>query len=255
MDEQYLKQFLERVSSGQLTVGDALQQLRRLPYEDLGFAKVDHHRELRTGIGEMIYCAGKTPEQARDIARVLLEQSTGPLLATKAAEAHAKAISEVAPSATWHENARLVVVRPAPPAEQRARILVITAGTSDIPVGEEAALTVEALGHEAERLYDVGAAGIHRLAASRDLFATANVPIVCAGMDGILPTIVAGMVGGPVIAVPTSIGYGAGAGGITPLLTMLNACAPGVAVVNIDNGFGAAILAYLIVQPRHQGAN
>lgn len=250
MDAQYLKQLLTQVSAGQLTVGDAFQQLRRLPYEDLGFAKVDHHRELRTGIGEMIYCAGKTPGQARDIAKVLLERSAGPILATKATEGHATAITEVAPGATWHEIAGLVVVRPAPRAKRRERMLVITAGTSDIPVGEEAALTAEALGHDAERLYDVGAAGIHRLANARDLLAATSVPIVCAGMDGILPTIVAGMVGGPVVAVPTSVGYGAGAGGITPLLTMLNACAPGVAVVNIDNGFGAAILAHLIVQRR-----
>ncbi len=251
MDENNLRHLLDRVAGGKLTVADALRELRWLPYADLGFAKVDHHRALRTGIGEMIYCASKTPAQTREIARALIEGSSGPILATKATEAHAKAIEQVAPGMTWHEIAGLVVVRPAPRSSQPARILVITAGTSDIPVAEEAAVTVEALGHDAERLYDVGAAGIHRLTGARDLFRTASITVVCAGMDGILPTIVAGMVGGPVVAVPTSVGYGAGAGGITPLLTMLNACAPGVAVVNIDNGFGAAILACLIVRPRH----
>jgi NCAIR mutase (PurE)-related protein len=248
VEESSLQTLLEAVACGQVPVQDATMEIVSRGYVDLGFARIDHNREYRTGIGEMIYCAGKTPEQAREIARVLLSRSSGPVLATRATEAHVRAIHQVAPTAAWHPEASLLVVRGTPGPSLPFTVLVMTAGTSDIPVAEEAAVTLEALGCSAERQYDVGAAGIHRVSASQQALRAADLIIVCAGMDGVLPTLVAGLVGGPLIAVPTSVGYGAGGGGIAPLLTMLNACAPGVAVVNIDNGFGAATLAVLILR-------
>jgi NCAIR mutase (PurE)-related protein len=248
MDEDSLGDLLDAVARGRISTQDAANEIRSRGYVDLGFARIDHDRERRTGIGEMIYCAGKTPEQAREIARVLLSHSSGPVLATRATEAHARAIHQVAPKAAWHPEASLLVLRKTSGPSLPFTVLVMTAGTSDIPVAEEAAVTLEALGCSAERQYDVGAAGIHRVSASQQALRAADLIIVCAGMDGVLPTLVAGLVGGPLIAVPTSVGYGAGGGGIAPLLTMLNACAPGVAVVNIDNGFGAAALAVLILR-------
>jgi pyridinium-3,5-biscarboxylic acid mononucleotide synthase len=203
VDQASLRQLLDQVSAGAMSVDRAVQELRHLPFEDLGFAKVDHHRDLRTCIGEMIYCPGKTPDQVREIARSLARRCSGAILATRADRVHARSIAEAVPEPSWHPIARLVIVRASPPADPQGRVPVLSAGTSDLPVAEEAALSVEALGHCVERLYDVGVAGIHRLLPGRDRLATADLLIVCAGMDGVLPSLVAGLVGGLVIAVLT----------------------------------------------------
>ncbi|MGH2811769.1 MAG: nickel pincer cofactor biosynthesis protein LarB [Actinomycetota bacterium] len=249
MDESSIRRILEEVSSGMMPVEEAIHELRHLPYADIGFAKIDHHRELRAGIAETVYGPGKTPGQTAEIVAELLRGSDGPVLVTRADEEQYRAVLGVAPEAQWHPVPRLVVARPSA-ASTGATVLVATAGTSDLPVAEEAAVTAEALGLKVERLPDVGVAGLHRILSARDSFERAEVVIVVAGMDGVLPSIVGGLVGVPVVAVPTSVGYGAGAGGIAPLLTMLNSCAPGVAVVNVDNGYGAAVFAHLILALR-----
>lgn len=246
MAEARLKDLLDRLARGQLTVDEAVSELRYLPFTDLGFAKVDHHRELRAGVPEAVYGPGKTPEQVVAIADELRRRGRGAVLVTRAAPEHYEAVAKVAPEALYDETSRLIVVRsdPDPPS---GVVLVASAGTSDLPVAEEAAQTGEAIGLKVERIYDVGVAGLHRILASRDALERADVIIVVAGMDGALPSIVGGLVSVPVVAVPTSVGYGAGADGIAPLLTMLNSCAPGVAVVNIDNGYGAAVFARVIL--------
>ena len=226
-----------------------MSALRSLPYEDLGFAKVDHHRPLRQGSPEVIFCQGKDPDQAAQIFRKLADQDTSAVLATRATEAHFRAIQALSPSAEWLPQARIVRLLRAP-LQQTAEtyIAVITAGTSDIPVAEEAAVTAETLGSSVKRAYDVGVAGLHRLLDIKELLFDASALVVVAGMEGALPSVVAGLVSRPVIAVPTSIGYGASFEGLAALLSMLNCCATGVAVVNIDNGFGAGYLAHMVIE-------
>ncbi len=229
---------LEDVEAGRLGIEAALERLRRLPFEDLGFARVDHHRALRGGAPEAVYCQGKTPAQVVAIVERLAAHHPN-VLATRADETVAAAVAAAGLPARYHAAARLIVVRPEP-VESVGLIVVVSAGTADQPVAEEASLVAEAQGNRVERVYDCGVAGLHRVLDAYDRLAEANAIVVVAGMDGALPSVIAGLVDRPVIAVPTSVGYGASFGGIAALLTMLNACAPGVSVVNIDNGYGAA---------------
>lgn len=243
MDRSAVERLLRDLKDGKVTVKEAMDALRGLPYEDLGFAKVDTHRAIRRGIPEAVYCPGKTTEQIVAIMKHMVE-SRSIALATRAAPEvyeQIKAGLDGTP-VRYHERARLVVAGKAPPA-RRGNVLVVTAGTSDIPVAEETAVTAEVLGNRVTRLYDVGVAGIHRVLDHRGLLEKAKVVVVVAGMEGALPSVVAGLVDVPVIAVPTSVGYGASFDGLAALLAMMNACSPGVAVVNIDNGFGAGYLA------------
>ena len=245
MNAQQLGTILADVAAGRLAPDAALDRLRRLPFEDLTFARIDHHRALRQGQPEVVFCEGKTPEQVVAICERLAEMSGG-FLGTRCSEAHAAALRRVFPGVVWSPVARTVHLVPedrpgAPP--DAGTILVVSAGTSDLPVAEEAAVVAEVFGHRVERLADVGVAGIHRLLASSDRLRQADVIIVVAGMEGALPSVVGGLVAVPVIAVPTSVGYGASFGGLAALLAMLNSCAAGVTVVNIDNGFGAAAAA------------
>lgn len=244
MNPAGLEQLLQQVHRGQLTVEQGLQRLRSLPYEDLGFASLDHHRSLRQGFPEVVLCEGKTTEQVVAIARALIKKG-GPFLATRAEPTVARAIRRLDRRAKYYPQARLVAIHP---TQQKAQghILIVTAGTADVPVAEEARITAEVMGSRVERLYDVGVAGIHRLLGKKDRLFDAQVIVVVAGMDGVLPSVVGGLVHCPVIAVPTSRGYGASFGGVAALLTMLNSCAAGVGVMNIDNGFGAACLAHRI---------
>jgi NCAIR mutase (PurE)-related protein len=247
MYKEKIEQLLLAVKNQQMAVDEALQQLQTLPYEDLGFANLDHHRALRKGFPEVVFCQNKRVEQAVEIICRLAQRND--VLATRTTRAIFERVQEIATNAEFNEVAGTIVVQH--PDRERTpvtdkKILVITAGTSDIPVAEEAVVTAKTIGHPVERLYDVGVAGIHRLFNNKGRIDAANVLIVVAGMDGALPAVVAGLVGKPVVAVPTSVGYGASFQGIGPLLTMLNACAPGVAVVNIDNGFGAGYFATLI---------
>lgn len=245
MDADRLRKLLEDVRAGAVSIAQAVDDLKDLPYQDLGFATLDHHRSLRQGFPEVLFCQGKTPEQLEGLARAALARHSS-LLATRATPAASEALRRVEPSAEYNTLARTVVIRrdPAPPGI--GRVLVVTAGTADLPVAEEAAVTAGVLGSACETLYDVGVAGIHRVLDKRDRFAAARAIIVVAGMDGVLASVVGGLTDRPVIAVPTSVGYGASFGGIAPLLTMLNSCAAGVAVMNIDNGFGAGVLAHRI---------
>ncbi len=245
MNREELLKVLRRVRAGTLDVDRALEHLRHLPYEDLGFARMDNHRAIRQGIPEVIFCEGKTVTQAAAIARRSLERH-GMLLATRATREIFTAIKSKVPRAIYHPLSRAIVVKPARPAHPAGRVLVLSAGTSDIPVAEEAAVTADLLGSRVETLYDVGVAGLHRILDKRAALDAARVLVVVAGMDGVLPSVVGGLVDKPVIAVPTSIGYGASFQGLAALLTMLNSCAAGVAVVNIGNGFGAGVLAHRI---------
>jgi len=240
-----LRQLLEKVKSGNIDVNEALDQLKFLPYEDIGFAKLDHHRALRRGFAEVILCKGKTADQVAGIAK-RMAASTGTTLATKASPEIFDAVRQVAPGARYHQLAGLIVIGDPPPAVAEEYILVVTAGTGDIPVAEEAAVTAETMGSRVDRAYDVGVAGLHRLLDCKDKLLGANVVVAVAGMEGALASVVSGMVDSPVIAVPTSVGYGASFQGLAALLGMLNTCSPGVAVVNIDNGFGAGYMASLI---------
>jgi pyridinium-3,5-biscarboxylic acid mononucleotide synthase len=236
---------LKEVSEGRTEVGEALNRLRDLPFEDLGFAKVDHHRALRTGMPEVIFSSGKTTAQVATIfAR--MAQAGGNVLATRASREAYDAVAIAEPRAEYHEAARAITLAQAPAAPGKGTVAVVCAGTSDLPIAEEAAVTARLMGNTVELIADVGVAGIHRLLAQKQSLQTARVLIVCAGMEGALPTVVAGLVNAPVIAVPTSVGYGASFGGVAALLGMLNTCAPNVSVVNIDNGFGAASIASLI---------
>ena len=246
MTPERLRDLLARVSSGEVTADDALQQLKRLPFEDLGFAKVDHHRSLRTGVPEVIFGEGKTAEQIIDITRSLTDGAHN-VLVTRLDPAKAERLRAVFAEVTYSPHARVATLIRTPPAlTGRGPIAVVAAGTSDLPVAEEASLTAELMGNRVERITDVGISGIHRLFAHHDTLDRAAVLIVVAGMEGALPSVVAGLVDKPVIAVPTSIGYGASFGGLAALLAMLNSCAAGVTVVNIDNGFGAGVAAGLI---------
>ena len=245
MNREELLKVLRRVRAGTLDVDQALERLRHLPYEDLGFARMDNHRAIRQGFPEVIFCEGKTVEQVSAIAARVLEHH-GTLLATRATSEMFEAVKAREPRAIYHPLSRAIVVKPARPAPPAGQVLVLSAGTSDIPVAEEAALTADLLGSQVETLYDVGVAGLHRILDKREALDSARVLVVVAGMDGVLPSVVGGLVDKPVIAVPTSIGYGASFQGLAALLTMLNSCAAGVAVVNIDNGFGAGVLAHRI---------
>jgi NCAIR mutase (PurE)-related protein len=244
MDSQHLKHLLKQVQNGEMDLNSALLRLKKLPFEDLGYAKVDFHRHMRAGVPEVIYCEGKMPEHLRGISEKLAQHHCN-ILATRADQKAFESIQEAVADSEYHETARIVVIKPRP-VEQVGNIAMVCAGTSDIPVIEEAAITAEVLGNHVKRLYDCGVAGIHRLLDScEDLF-KANVAVVAAGMEGALASVVGGLVSCPVIAVPTSIGYGASFGGVAALLSMLNSCASGVSVVNIDNGFGAGYQANLI---------
>jgi hypothetical protein len=246
MDKKILEQLLEEVRAGQVPVAAALERLRTLPFEDLGFARVDHHRQFRQSFPEVVFAAGKSLEQLRGILTSLSARSDN-ILVTRLAPDMAAALTSDFPGVRYYPDSRaLTLSRGEIPDRGRGLILVISAGTSDIPVSEEALVTARIMGHRAEALYDVGVAGIHRLLAHQDLLAQATCFIVVAGMEGALPSVVAGLVDRPVVAVPTSIGYGASFGGLAALLAMLNSCATGLAVVNIDNGFGAGYLAAMI---------
>ena len=238
MDREAIRRLLDDVRAGKLDVDVAMARLRGLPYEDLGFAKIDHHRALRGGAAEAVFCPGKTPEQVVAIVERLAVRHPN-VLATRADPEVAAAIAAAGLPHSYHPGPRLLVVRPEP-VEGMGLIVVASAGTADLPVADEAALVAEALGNHVERLDDCGVAGLHRLLAHYDLLAEANAIVVAAGMEGALPSVVAGLVDRPVIAIPTSVGYGVSLGGIAALLAMLNSCAPGVSVVNIDNGYGAA---------------
>jgi pyridinium-3,5-biscarboxylic acid mononucleotide synthase len=244
MDNHSLRHLLEQLQHGLMDVDSVLDRLRVLPFEDLGFAKIDTHRCLRTGVPEVIYCQGKTVDQIQSIV-LRISRHHHNILATRAGLEVFEGIRRVVEDCVHHELARMVVVKPLP-VEQTGNVAVVTGGTSDLPVAEEAAITAEALGNRVTRIYDVGVAGIHRLLHScEDLF-RARVAVVVAGMEGALASVVGGLVSCPVIGVPTSVGYGASFGGIAALLSMLNSCSSGVSVVNIDNGFGAGYQASLI---------
>ena len=252
MDQDQLRDVLERVACGAATAAQAAAELtamlRRLPFEDLGFARVDHHRAIRQGFPEVVFGAGKTPDQVAAIAERIVAAGHA-LLITRTDEAAYAAVANVAPDARFHPAARIIAYRARAAASGQGTILIAAAGTSDFPVAEEARVSAEALGNQVETLYDVGVAGLHRLLAERERIERARVIIAVAGMEGALPSVIGGLVGVPVIAVPTSVGYGASFGGLAALLGMLNSCAAGVAVVNIDNGFGAAAMASLINHP------
>jgi hypothetical protein len=245
MNAKDLEKLLTEVKSGQTTVDDALEVLRNFPYTDLGFARIDHHREIRTGYPEIIYCAGKTVEQVREIFKVMAGRENN-VIGTRASKEMYEAVKSVVPEAVFYELARIISFQKKKPEPPESRIAVITAGTSDMPVAEEAAVTAELLGNNVFRLYDAGVAGIHRLVDKLPDIRSCRVVIVIAGMEGALASVVGGLVDKPVIAVPTSVGYGASFGGISALLAMLTSCSTGVTVVNIDNGFGAGFSASMI---------
>ena len=245
MDIQRLREMLEGVKNQAVSVEAALETLKDLPYHDMGFAKLDTHRHLRTGVPEVIFCQGKTVEQVVAIAK-RLTQDNHSIMATRATQDMADRVLAEVGDAEYHELARVIVVKPVPLPEKVGRIAVVCAGTADLPVAEEAAIVAETLGNHVEKFYDVGVAGIHRLLDQRQNIAQANAIIAVAGMEGALASVVAGLMDKPVIAVPTSVGYGASFHGLSALLTMLNSCAPGISVVNIDNGFGAGYQAHLI---------
>lgn len=245
MDEAAVRALLDSVAAGQLTPDAATRQLKRLDVEDLGFARLDHHRLLRKGFPEVIYTPGKTAEQVASIAERFAHAGQT-VLATRCAPEVFEAMRTRVEDVVYHPTARCAVAVRARPLRCSGTIVIATGGTSDIPVAEEAALTAELSGSEVERLWDVGVAGIHRLLANRERLLSANVVIAVAGMEGALPSVISGLVDRPVIAVPTSVGYGASFGGLAALLGMLNSCAPGMTVVNIDNGFGAGYAAGMI---------
>ena len=252
MKPETIFELLQQVRDGGLRPEQAMERLSNLPYEDTGFAKIDHHRQLRNGLPEVIYAAGKTPVQVAEIFYRMAVMG-GDVLATRADEAAFAAVQAMIPEAQYFPVARIVALRSPGGREEgpRGSLAVVCAGTSDLPVAEEAAVTAELMGAEVRRIYDVGVAGLHRLLAQRELLRDAEVVIVCAGMEGALPSVVGGLVGAPVIAVPTSVGYGAAFQGVAALLGMLNSCSPNVSVVNIDNGFGAAYVASMILHRIH----
>ena len=242
---QDIRDILKDVQSGELSVDDALLKIKSAPFEDIGYAKVDLHREVRQGTAEVIYGAAKTPDQIIGIADVMIKNGQKTVIVTRIDEETAGRIGEKHPL-TYFDKARIAVIGEMPSPSGRGKIVVATGGTSDIPVAEEAAVTAEALGNEVVRLYDVGVAGLHRLLSHKEEIMTASVVIAIAGMEGALASVIGGLADCPVIAVPTSVGYGASFGGLSALLSMLNSCASGVSVVNIDNGFGAGYLASMI---------
>ena len=245
MNTLQIEALLTEVHEGRTGVSEALDRLRTLPFEDLGFAKLDHHRALRTGMPEVIFASGKTPAQVAEIF-VHMAHAGGNVLATRVSQETWQAVSLAEPRAEFHTAARAISLTQAPAPPGKGTVAVVCAGTSDLPIAEEAAVTARLMGNTVELIADVGVAGIHRLLAQKNSLDSARVLIVCAGMEGALPTVVGGLVNAPVIAVPTSVGYGASFGGVAALLGMLNTCTPNVSVVNIDNGFGAASIASLI---------
>jgi NCAIR mutase (PurE)-related protein len=249
VNKERIKKLLEQVRAGRIEVDEAVEKMTHLPYEDLAFARVDHHRDLRLGFPEVILGQGKTVEQISQIAERILTNSSN-LLVSRTDEQAFTAIRKIAPDAEFHNDARMISVLRDRTERGDGTIAIISAGTSDIPVAEEAAVTATAMGNRVSRIYDVGVAGIHRLFGARPEFETARVIVVVAGMEGALPSVVGGIVSVPVIAVPTSIGYGASFEGLAALLGMLNSCASNVTVVNIDNGFGAGFVASLINRKR-----
>lgn len=240
-----IRQILEAVQSGKMTVDDALLKIKKEPFEDIGFAKVDLHRKIRQGVAEVVYGAGKTPEQIIGVLDVMKSHGQDRVLITRLSAESAERVMDVHPL-DYHKEAHVGMIGGFPEPDGIGRVVVATGGTSDIPVAEEAALTAQALGNEVVRLYDVGVAGLHRTLAHLDDIMSASVLIVIAGMEGALASVIGGLADCPVIAVPTSVGYGASFGGLSALLSMLNSCASGVSVVNIDNGFGAGYLAGMI---------
>ncbi len=245
MEARRIRQLLQQVQKGRLGVEEALEKLRHLPDEDLGFSKIDSHRALRRGFPEVIYCQGKSPEQIEAIVDRMVQRESD-VLATRCPAEVAQMLVDKYPRAVYHKLSRAFTIERRKKRSQGGLILVISAGTSDIPVAEEALVTARMMGNRVEPLYDVGVAGIHRLLRRTELLQQARVIVVAAGMEGALPSVVSGLVEAPVVAVPTSVGYGASFGGVAALLGMLNSCSAGVVVVNIDNGFGAGYAASLI---------
>ncbi len=245
MDREKIASLLKSVKDGSVSIDEALQRLKTLPYDDIGFAKIDTHRGVRKGFPEVIFCQGKTTDQVTQIFQKMAA-GNGQIIATRATSEVFEAIKAVCPGARYNEIASIVTVGQRTTPSCRGMILIISAGTADIPVAEEAAAVAHAMGNTVKRLFDIGVAGIHRLFLNQELLFEARVVVVAAGMEGALASIVGGLVDKPVIAVPTSVGYGASFKGVAALLTMLNSCAPGVAVVNIDNGFGAGYMAGII---------
>jgi NCAIR mutase (PurE)-related protein len=245
LNAESIRKLFEQVRQGGLSPDEAVERLRHLPFEDLGFAKVDHHRALRAGMPEVIFGENKTPKQVADIFFRLANHG-GNVLATRANEKQFAAVKKRVRAAQYRKLARTITLQCDSKKYGKGMIAVVSAGTSDIPVAEEAVATAEVMGNEVQHFYDVGVAGIHRLLANREALSKARVVIVCAGMEGALPSVVGGLVGVPVIAVPTSVGYGAAFKGLAALLGMMNSCASNVSVVNIDNGFGAGYVASLI---------
>src|SRR6266446_5610420 len=245
MTEDQIRQILEQYKSGALSSEDALHRLRSLPFEDLGFANVDHHRTLRQGFPEVIFGMGKTVDQVTRIVDAMYKHNHN-ILVTRTTAAHFERVKEIASEAEDHEAARAIVIQKRTEILGKGTVLVVSAGTSDMSVAEEAVVTLRIMGNPIDSLYDVGVAGLHRLLDRRERLTKARVVIVVAGMEGALPSVVGGLVSAPVIAVPTSIGYGASFNGVAALLGMLNSCASNVTVVNIDNGYGAAVVASLI---------
>lgn len=244
MTEERVRALLDAVKNGDTSIDEATSQLRRLPFEEMEFATLDHHRALRQGFPEVIYCEGKTPAQTAAIAERLIARNDT-LLGTRATPAHYEAVQAVIPDIQWHEAARALYVE-RDPAPKKAGIIVVSAGTSDLAVASEAVLTASLMGNDVQQFHDIGVAGLHRLLHRLPVLQEATVIVAVAGMEGALPSVLAGLVNAPVIAVPTSVGYGASLGGVAALLAMLNSCASGISVVNIDNGFGAGYMAALI---------
>ena len=244
MYEQKIRKVMLGVANKKIKVDEAIKKMKFMPFEDLGFAKLDHHRALRKGFPEVVFCQSKTKEQVVDIIKKLALNNTD-VLATRATEEMFREVKKHIKEARFNKTSKTIIISKNK-IKNNSKILVLSAGTSDINVAEEAAVVAEAMGNKVDRLYDVGVAGLHRLLSNKEKLADANVLIVVAGMDGVLPSVVSGLIGKPIIAVPTSVGYGASFKGIAPLLTMLNSCSPGVVVVNIDNGFGAGYFASLI---------
>ncbi|MFN8210981.1 MAG: nickel pincer cofactor biosynthesis protein LarB [Bacteroidales bacterium] len=245
MNKKELEKLLKDIKGGKLSVEKALDELKYFPYSDLGFARIDHHRQVRTGYPEIVYCAGKTVEQVTSIFKIMAERETN-TFGTRADKQMFNAVKKVVPEAVYYPEARIISISKKKPDKPKTKIGIITAGTSDIPVAEEAAVTAELLGNDVVRIYDAGVAGIHRLVDKLPEIKNCRVVVVIAGMEGALASVVGGLVDVPVIAVPTSVGYGANFGGISALLAMLTSCSSGVTVVNIDNGFGAGFSASMI---------
>ena len=244
MQQNYLLKLLQNVIENKITINKAIKKLKYFDFEDIGFAKIDHHRALRKGFPEVVFCQGKTKEQIKAIFLSLAKRNNNIIL-SRASEDVYNYLKKIDKRLKYNSHGRIITLE-TKPQEKKGHILIISAGTADIPVAEEAAITAESMGNHVERLYDVGVAGVHRLLSNQKKLSEANVLIVVAGMEGALASVVGGIASAPIIAVPTSVGYGASFKGIAPLLTMLNSCSPGIAVVNIDNGFGAGYFASLV---------